>query len=56
MYENQRAFVSKGGDTIQLEISTNMVTTLETIYLLSNYDGYIDGDRNCIVLNLKQKS
>ena len=33
-----------------LTIKNDRITVTETIYLLSNYDGYIDGDKKCLVI------
>jgi hypothetical protein len=33
-----------------LTINYNMVTVMETMYLLSNYDGYLDGDKKCLII------
>ena len=33
-----------------LEISYSFLTTMEMLYLLSNNDGYLDGDKHCLVI------
>lgn len=33
-----------------LEISFSLLTVLDVKYLLSNHNGYIDGDRRCLVI------
>lgn len=35
-----------------LTIQNNQITVFEMIYLLSNYDGYVDGDKQCVVINI----
>jgi hypothetical protein len=33
-----------------LEIKTDKITVFEAVYLLSNYDGYFDGDKQCMMI------
>lgn len=33
-----------------MEIKTSMLTVFEAYYLLKNFDGYIDGDKKCLVI------
>ena len=33
-----------------LTIKNNMVTVLDAVYILSNNDGYMDGDKQCLVI------
>jgi len=34
-----------------LTIDYNILTVQDACYLLSNYNGYFDGDRKCLVVN-----
>ena len=34
-----------------LEIKTDLITVLDMVYLLSNNDGYVDGDKSCLIIN-----
>jgi hypothetical protein len=33
-----------------LEIQTNKITVFEVVYLLSNNDGFMDGDKKCLMI------
>ena len=36
-----------------LTVDYNMVTTLEANYLLKNHDGYMDGDKKCVIIKTR---
>jgi len=36
-----------------LTIDYKQLTVFEAVYLLSNYDGYMDGDNKCLRINKK---
>ena len=38
-----------------LSINNNLITTIEACYLLSNYNGYMDGDKKCLRIKLKSE-
>lgn len=39
----------KRGDPM-LQIDYNLVTVQDAIYLLSNYNGYMDADKQCLII------
>ena len=38
-----------------IEISWKNLTVFEMWYLLSNNEGYVDGDKKCVVINAPSK-
>lgn len=43
-----------GPDSYSLEISYNYLSVLDMSFLLSNYEGYCDGDKKCVVLTRRR--
>ena len=39
------------GKEKDLTINYKLITVLDMVYLLSNYDGYLDGDGKCLKIN-----
>lgn len=33
-----------------IEIRYELLTVLDTIFLLSNYEGFLDGDKGCLII------
>ena len=43
-----------GPDRYSLEISYDYLSIIDMKFVLSNYDGYCDGDKRCVVLTRRR--
>jgi hypothetical protein len=39
-----------------LTIDNKLITVMDTIYLLSNYEGFLDGDEKCLKITGSRKT
>ena len=46
--QNAKHHIGIRRERMMLEIKNNKITVLEAVYLLSNYEGYLDGDVGCL--------